>query len=85
MQNKSHGHNFGAHLYREYPHKVGLQFFLKCTKIIMQFKEPGRIEDSILSGVVILHIENKSAPLRRQKIINPPQNRAVNFQKFPYF
>ena len=38
-----------------------------------------------LSGVVILHIENKSAPLRGQKIINPPQNRAVNFQKFPYF
>ena len=32
-------------------------------------------------GVVILHIENKSAPLRGQKIIN----RAVNFQKFPYF
>ena len=37
------------------------------------------------SGVVILHIENKSAPLREQKIINLPQNRAVNFQKFPYF
>ena len=37
------------------------------------------------TGVVILHIENKSAPLRGQKIINPPQNRAVNFQKFPYF
>ena len=36
-------------------------------------------------GVVILHIENKSAPLRGQKIINLPQNRGMNFQKFPYF
>ena len=40
---------------------------------------------NIFPGVVILHIENKSAPLRGQKIINLPQNRAVNFQKFPYF
>ena len=36
-------------------------------------------------GVVILHIENKSAPLRGGKIINLPQNRAMNFQKSPYF
>ena len=27
--------------------------------------------------MVILHIENKSAPLRGQKIINLPQNRAM--------
>ena len=37
------------------------------------------------AGVVILHIENKSAPLRGRKIINLPQNCAMNFQKFPYF
>ena len=37
------------------------------------------------AGVVILHIENKSAPLHGRKIINLPQNRAMNFQKFPYF
>ena len=37
------------------------------------------------SGVVIIQIENKSAPLRVQKIINPPQNRTLNFQKLPYF
>ena len=36
-------------------------------------------------GVVILQIENKSAPLRGLKIINLPQNRALNFQKLPYF
>ena len=35
--------------------------------------------------MVILQIENKSAPLRGRKIINLPQNRAMNFQKFPYF
>ena len=34
--------------------------------------------------MVILHIENKSAPLRGRKIINLPQNRVMNFQKFPY-
>ena len=33
-------------------------------------------------GVVILQIENKSAPLRGRKIINL---RVMNFQKFPYF
>ena len=36
------------------------------------------------AGVVILQIENKSAPLRGRKIKNLPQNRAMNFQKFPY-
>ena len=40
---------------------------------------------NFITGVVILHIENKSAPLRRWKIINLPQNCAMNFQKFPYF
>ena len=39
----------------------------------------------VCAGVVILHIENKSAPLRGRKIINLPQNRAMNFQKCPYF
>ena len=37
------------------------------------------------TGVVILQIENKSAPLRGLKIINLPQNRTLNFQKLPYF
>ena len=37
------------------------------------------------TGVVILQIENKSAPLRGLKIINLPQNCALNFQKLPYF
>ena len=36
-------------------------------------------------GVVILQIENQSAPLRRRKIINLPQNCPMNFQKFPHF
>ena len=47
------------------------------------FKE--RLEKEKLAGVVILQIENKSAPLCGQKMINLPQNRAMNFQKFPYF
>ena len=38
-----------------------------------------------VTGVVILHIENKSDPLCGRKIMNLPQNCAVNFQKFPYF
>ena len=38
----------------------------------------------IVTGVVILQIADKSAPLRGQKMINLPQNRAMNFQKFPY-
>ena len=42
-------------------------------------------KNMIIPGVVILHIENKSAPLHEQKIINLPQNRTMNFQKFPYF
>ena len=51
-----------------------------CLEIVRQFDLM-----ILLSGVVILHIENKSAPLRGQKIINLPQNRTMNFQKFPYF
>ena len=41
--------------------------------------------DGKQAGVVILQIENKSAQLRRRKIIKLPQNHAMNFQKFPYF
>ena len=41
--------------------------------------------DGKQAGVVILQIENKSASLRLQKIINLHKNCAMNFQKFPYF
>ena len=40
---------------------------------------------AFFTGVVILQIENKSAPSCGLKIINLPQNLALNFQKLLYF
>ena len=75
-------------------HKLGSQISKYKKKIydeesklrqIPEYSKLITVEERIKAGVVILQIENKSAPLCGLKIINLPQNRALNFQKLPYF
>ena len=57
--------------------EMGLRMVVNCYSMVQT--------ETLETGVVILHIENKSAPWHGRKIINLPQNRVMNFQKFPYF